>query len=174
MPGHETAPSAALSSLTVQSLHTHSTHTEHGPAAVDQLSLAEALQAKHLAVGGQAGLGHDVGDDRGLALNVTLEVLGCVDVVLVNTDLHEVAGAREAQGIETTVAGQRAVQPLGTRGVGQPQGITVVLPVLWRRRRGNGREGVKQSARDEGEIVDQPSPCLIQALVLPSAVDSGV
>lgn len=95
---------------------------------MDQLALAEALQAKHLAVGGQASLGHLVWLCLEGAINACLEVLGGIDVVLINTDLHKVAGARQAKGIEAPVAGQSAVQPSGPGGVGEPECITLVLP----------------------------------------------
>ena len=39
------------------------------------------------------------------------------------TDLQVGHGLRKAQGVKATVAGQRAIQPLGARGVGQPQRV---------------------------------------------------
>ena len=38
-------------------------------------------------------------------------------------DLQVGHGLRQAQGVKATVAGQRAIQPLGARGVGQPQRV---------------------------------------------------
>ena len=38
-------------------------------------------------------------------------------------DLQEGHGLCKAQGVKAAVAGQRAVQPLGARGVGQPQRV---------------------------------------------------
>jgi hypothetical protein len=130
-------------------------HAEHRPAAVDELSLAEALEAEHLAVGREAGLRHDVRNDGGLALDVALEVLGRVDVVLVHADLHKVRGAGEAQGVEAAVAGQGAVQPLGAGGVGQPQGVALVLAAFGGRGRAEGGPWAERGGKDRREIRDR-------------------
>lgn len=58
---------------------------KHGPAAVDQLGLAEPLQAEHLGVGSELVLGHDVAVSGEHTLNGALGVGSSVDVVLVDT-----------------------------------------------------------------------------------------
>jgi len=92
---------------------------------VDELALAEALQAKDLRVGGEAGGADLVGRRRADALDAALEVLCGVDVVLVDADLRELGRARQAEGVEAAVARERAVEPLGALGVGQPEQVGV-------------------------------------------------
>lgn len=107
---------------------------------MDQLALAEALEAEDLGVGGQAVLRQDIGLAGADELNGALVVLGRVDVVLVDADLHDLRGAGQAQGVEATVAGEGAVQPLGAGGVGQPQGVLVELAAAGARNRSVRRE----------------------------------
>lgn len=57
---------------------------KHGPAAVDQLGLAEPLQAEHLGVGSELVLGHDVAVSGEHTLNGALGVGSSVDVVLID------------------------------------------------------------------------------------------
>ena len=61
---------------------------KHGPAAMDQLALAEALQAEDLSVGGKGVLGDRVAVWGEEALDSALQVLGHVLVVLIDADLQ--------------------------------------------------------------------------------------
>lgn len=101
----------------------HAESAQHGPASVDQLALAEALQAKHFGVRGQGITRHLVGDARELADNLASLIHGCVLVELVEVNLEVFGGLGEAEGVEASVAGEGSVQPIRTGGVGEPQGF---------------------------------------------------
>jgi hypothetical protein len=93
---------------------------EHGPSAVDELALAEPLEAEHLAVGLERG-GLDVGGLEPGADDAAGLVLGQVLVQRVQFELQVLHGLPEPERVEPVVADQRAVEVVGRHGAGEPQ-----------------------------------------------------
>lgn len=94
--------------------------SEHGPAAVDKLALAEALQAEHLRVGLEWS-GFDIGGLEAGADDVTSKVLGQVLVQRVEVELQVLGRLPQAKGVEAVVADQRSVEPGRGHGSRVPQ-----------------------------------------------------
>lgn len=95
--------------------------TQHSPAAVHELTFAEALQAEDLGVGGK-GVGGDLvryGAER--TDDLARLVYGSVLVKLVEIDLEVLSGLGQTKRVEATVTGEGAIEPCGAGGAGEPQ-----------------------------------------------------
>eukprot|EP01025_Chloroclados_australasicus_P030684 TRINITY_DN3086_c0_g1_i1.p2 TRINITY_DN3086_c0_g1~~TRINITY_DN3086_c0_g1_i1.p2 ORF type:complete len:337 (+),score=53.69 TRINITY_DN3086_c0_g1_i1:301-1311(+) len=103
---------------------------KHGPAAVNELALAEAVDAEHFVVWLQPVLGRElVWTADEVADDVASLVHGCVLVELIEIDLQELGGLAKAEGIEAAVTGQGSIKPCRALGVGEPEGVAGVLTV---------------------------------------------
>ncbi|CAL5062198.1 unnamed protein product [Urochloa decumbens] len=116
---------------------------EHGPAAMDELALAEALEAEDLAVGLERG-GLDLGGLEPGADDAAGLVLGKVLVQRVQVELQVLRGLAEPPRVEPVVAHVRPVKVVGRHRAGEPE-----RPVGARRRLGRLLRGRRLLAEPE-------------------------
>jgi len=93
---------------------------------VDQLTLTETLEAEDLTVGLQGVSGDLVGVNGERTDDTASLVGGSILVKLVKIDLEVLNGLGEAEGIKSTVAWERAIQPVGACGVRKPKCFTYI------------------------------------------------
>lgn len=101
----------------------NSESTQHSPAAMNELALTEPGEAEDFAVRLE-GVGADLINNGGERAEDTSGLVdGGVLVELIDINLEVFDGLGEAEGIESTVTREGAVEPVGAGGVGEPEGF---------------------------------------------------
>jgi len=104
---------------------------KHSPAAVDELALAEALEAEDFRVRGKG-----VGGVKLInvlivsAYDPTSLIDGGVLVELIDVELEVLSRLRETKRVESTVSRKGAIQPLGALSVRKPERVGISLRSL--------------------------------------------
>jgi len=110
--------------------HNGSSHAKHGPAAVDELALAEALDAEHLVVRRERASLHLSLGRRDASDHTSRLVHSLVLVEIIEADEQVFCLLRETEGVESRITGQRAVKVRGRDQAGQPHGAVDVGRLL--------------------------------------------